>query len=194
MMKRLAAFLALPILISACWSDDSSTKQPSPAVPPAPAAAPPKALPAAPPQAAAPGLGIVWTWPSEYGEKRDLEADQKDCRAMASASDPALTQFKKVWDCMESRGWRRSSPTGQQLARQPAPSAPPDSPPLSELWIWAGDPATPHDVESDGDACKGAKNPAAVPLLQLKQFMDCMIAKGWQKNEATWKQFAPPQP
>ncbi len=172
-MKRFGLMLALPIVFAACWGDDSPTQHaPLPAPAPKPAGAP--APPPAPPQAAAPALG-VWTWPTDYGEKRDLTADQRDCRGMIPTTDPPLTQYRKVWDCMEGRGWKRAVTAPQQ----PAAAIP-----IRELWNWAGSSSASPDLDSDSVACNSQKTPDAQPLVQVKQYMDCMTAKGWQADMA----------
>jgi hypothetical protein len=135
---------------------------------------------------------VTWTWPPEYGEKRSLLTDLRECQSIAHA-ETGLAQFTKQWACMESRGWRRAGAPAPQAMQKPAPKPTVTPPPLSELWTWAGDPAAPHDVESDSAGCNAAKTPGAHPLLQLKQHMDCMIAKGWQVNEKNWKQGAAQQ-
>jgi len=66
----------------------------------------------------------------------------------------------------------------------------------AELWTKGGDPAADQSVSTDHVACEAVKKADAPDLVQLKQYMDCMEAKGWKQQPEAWarygKQPAPP--
>ncbi len=82
------------------------------------------------------------------------------------------------------------SPSGESEKSAPSAPAPAmeavDGNKLEELWMRSEGAGSAGDLNADNAACAAVKNLEAQPLIQLKGYIDCMVAKGWQQNAEAW--------
>jgi len=58
---------------------------------------------------------------------------------------------------------------------------------LEELWTWERvGVGTSRNLETDHGVCDVAKGVEDRSLLEVRQYIDCMVAKGWQQDTEGW--------